>query len=219
MLIDIHAHHLVDNLDQIQFLDDRDFVGLHPWFINPLTYTEDFKLVSKRHRENNIAFIGETGLDKLKSPVDFDLQKKVFLDHLKLAIELKRPLVIHCLKAHNEFLEILKAENFQGKFLIHDYSGSEKEMQRYLQYDAYFSFGRSLFREQSKAQMVFKKTPIDRIFLETDDDKNITIKQVYDQAKLLLKRDDLEAQVLKNFLLFFNYTYDIRPANFPKNIC
>lgn len=219
MLIDIHTHHLLENVEHLQFLDDRDFVGLHPWFINGETYLEDFKKVSERHRLNNIAFIGETGLDKLKSTVDFELQKKVFLDHLQLSIELNRPLVIHCLKAHQEFLAILKEYKFKGKFLIHDFSGSESDMKKYLEYNAYFSFGRSLFREQSKAQKVFKKTPLDRIFLETDDDKKIMIKQVYAEANKLMNRSDLEVIILKNFLTFFNYTDYVRPANFPKNIC
>lgn len=219
MLIDIHAHHLRETKDSIVFLDNRDFVGLHPWFINPETYQNDFQVMSKRHRANNIAFIGETGLDKLKSTVDFELQKKVFLNHLALAIELKKPLVIHCLKAHHEFLAILNELKFEGRFLIHDFSGSEQEMKKYLKFDAYFSFGRSLFRENSKAQMVFKHSPIDRIFLETDDDKNLTIEKVYTEASILLNRTDLEDQIMKNFLSFFNYTHDIRPANFPKNLC
>lgn len=219
MLIDIHAHHLIETKDSIVFLDNRDFVGLHPWFINPETFQKDFQIISERHRACNIAFIGETGLDKLKSTVDFELQKKVFLDHLNLAIELKRPLVIHCLKAHHEFLAILNELKFAGRFLIHDFSGSEQEMKKYLKFDAYFSFGRSLFRENSKAQMVFKHAPLERVFLETDDDRNLTIEKVYKQANFLLNRNDLEDQLMKNFLMFFNYSDNIRPANFPKNLC
>lgn len=219
MLIDIHTHIKRDNPNHLEFLDDRDFVGLHPWFIKAESVESDFQQISNRHRSNSIAFIGETGLDKLKSTVDFELQRKIFLDHINLAIELNRPLVIHCLKAHQEFLSILKELNFKGKFLIHDYSGSEVEMKRYLQFDAFFSFGRSLFRENSKAQMVFKHTPVDRIFLETDDDKNLTIEKVYDQAKILINRSDLEDQILKNFLTLFKYSDYVRPADFPKNLC
>jgi TatD DNase family protein len=219
MLIDIHTHHKSTSTNSISLLDGEQFVGIHPWNIINDSVESDLEKLFNLHRRFEIPLIGETGLDRLKSSVPFDLQLSVFKKHLSLASELNRPLVIHCLKAHSDFLQLLKVEKWQGRFLIHDYSGGEVELKKYLNYDAYFSFGRSLFRDNSKAQAVVKKVPLERLFLETDDSTEYKIEDVYKQAAIILQRDDLEEKILSNFLTFFRYTDHISPTDFIENIC
>lgn len=219
MFIDIHTHIKREpSADVIEFLDNVHFVGIHPWFIKD-SFMSDFQEIERRHLNENIPFIGETGLDRLKSNVNFDTQLEVFKIHIELSIKLNRPLVIHCLKAHSDFLQLLKEIQYSGKFLIHDFSGGEKELDQYLKYNAYFSFGRSLFRENSKAEMVFKKVPLDRFFLETDDSTQYSIQEIYQRGAELRRLDSLEDQIIKNFLVFFNYANDLRPADIFKNFC
>ncbi len=220
MLIDIHTHteQTAINNEVLVLLDKRDFFGIHPWFINPKTYHDDLINLEHYLKSRPIAMIGETGLDRLKSEIDFDIQKEVFIFHLKLSMELARPVVLHVLRAHSEVLAILKDLKFNQKLLIHDYSGGESELRKYLNFDAYFSFGKSLFRQNSKATVLFTKISKDRIFLETDDELSLSIEEVYEKAKELRPDINIENQILNNFLNFF-YSYNHCASDVIKNIC
>jgi Tat protein secretion system quality control protein TatD with DNase activity len=50
-------------------------------------------------------------LDKLHP--NFDLQKDVFLKQIDIAETQKKPIIIHCVKAYSELLEILKSKNLK----------------------------------------------------------------------------------------------------------
>lgn len=204
MFIDIHSH--LDDANEINGIKLQDkvhFVGIHPWFIESNTLDDEKTKIKTMLDRDSWCLIGETGLDRLKSEVEFDLQLDVFNWHLNLAKQYHRPLVIHCLKAHSDFLEILKKNQLSLTFLIHDYSGGESELKEYLKFNIYFSFGHSLFREQSKAQMVFKKVPNERIFFETDDQKNYSIEQIYQKASELVPHLNWESICEKNLESFF----------------
>jgi TatD DNase family protein len=214
MFIDFHTHH--QHLQELALIDKVHFDGIHPWFIEIDIIEDQMANLEKKLINNELLLIGETGLDRLKSIVDFDLQRTVFLTHLELAKKYNKPIVIHCLKAHSDFLQILKNNYPQLRYVIHDFSGGEAELKKYLKFDIYFSFGKSIFRENSKAQTVFKKVPIDRLFFETDDHQDLKISDVYLKA-MELTQFDYEKQVEQNFLRFFNYSNDISPADIIKN--
>jgi TatD DNase family protein len=221
MLIDMHSHSLFNqNSNHLVLSDGIHFLGIHPWFIDLDKLEKQKKIIEELIKSKKLLMLGETGLDRLKSSVPIEIQIEVFLWHLEKAYEHNLPIVIHCLKAHSDLLGVLKKDQRTFRLLIHDYSGGEKELKDYLKYDVYFSFGRSLFRENSKAQMVFKKVPLNRIFLETDDSKDLSIDEIYLKAQSIRVDDLIERQIFENFLRFFNYSNDISPsdliANFTK---
>lgn len=69
-----------------------------------------------------------------------------------------------------------------------------------LQAGYYLSFGAALFRPNSHAAEALRQAPVDRFFLETDD-QEIDIKTVYTRAAEIrnLSVPDLKAQIWKNF--------------------
>jgi len=72
-----------------------------------------------------VAAVGEIGLDALLPSPPLDLQEKVFRAQLRLAVAAGRPVLIHCRKATERLLQILreeKAERVGGIF--HGFSGS-----------------------------------------------------------------------------------------------
>lgn len=150
-----------------------DFVipafGLHPWKVKkrPSDWLPQLKsfLADFPH-----AHIGECGLDRWIAEPDIDAQKAVFMTHLELAHELRRPLSIHCLKAWGALLECLAEIPLPPHALLHSYSGSLEFAQQLRQkHDPWFSFSGYFLQARKKDQCaVFSQLPSDRILMETD---------------------------------------------------
>lgn len=67
----------------------------------------------------------------------------------------------------------------------------------------YLSFGAAMFRQKSHAAESLRTTPLDRLFLETDD-AAISIEAVYERAAMILGIGvrELDGIVLGNFMRF-----------------
>ncbi|MBN2683318.1 MAG: TatD family hydrolase, partial [Bacteroidales bacterium] len=148
--------------------------------------------LSELIKKPNIVAIGEIGLDKAKS-VDFNVQTMVFKKQLELAANIKKPVILHCVKSFQEFyLEFANYPN--NTYIFHDYAANFKIATQFLKYDVFFSFGKSLLMSKSKALDAFMNLPLERIFLETDN-YEIDIKAIYKKAADLR---GLSIQILKN---------------------
>ena len=87
-------------------------IGWHPWYI-PIDVTrEEIDSTMTQFRSSLVKYdvpIGEVGLDwhpKWKSTRKQQLD--IFEQFLKYAEELRRPVVVHCVRAHHEILRLLK---------------------------------------------------------------------------------------------------------------
>jgi len=209
--IDIHTHRKEnrENVFSLQNINPEDFknegakarkhkvescfsVGIHPWYID--NSVEDKLNILKQIASNPaILAIGETGLDKL-CPVDFNLQKEIFNAQIFNAKEVKKPLIIHCVKAYNEIQQLLKNAQPNASVIFHGFRGKPQLAEELIKAGFYLSFGK-LFNEES-----LKITPLDRIFLETDD-KELKIEEIYSlvaEVKGVLV-DELIEKVGENF--------------------
>ena len=135
-------------------------VGLHP-----LHSDEDFSY--EKYQElasfSKVVAIGETGLDYFRGP-DKEKQKQVFLSQMKLAQELKKPVILHCRMAHNDLLEMLSG--FDNRGVIHCFSGTWLEAQRYLDLGFFIGFTGIIFKLDLKETIM--KAPLEKILVETD---------------------------------------------------
>lgn len=173
--------------------------GLHPWYINKQTLDEDLRKLKFKLTEKNCLAIGECGLDKL-SKVDFELQLFTFTEQIKLANELKKPLIIHCVKAFNELINCLNLNNNEVPVIIHGYNNNENIAKVLKDYGCFFSFGKALLGYDSNASKVIKSIGRKYIFLETDD-AELSIKYVYNKAAELLgvNLEIIQTQITENF--------------------
>ncbi len=114
--------------------------------------------------------IGETGLDFYKDWSDFTNQENLFREHIKLAQEVKKPLIIHCRSAGKRCVEILKemeAEKIGGVF--HCYSESIEIFNKIQDMNFIVSFtGAITFKNAHKLRNVVKQIPLEKIMVETD---------------------------------------------------
>ena len=142
--------------------------GIHPWHAHTASAGWQDRLRSLLG-ENPFTSIGECGLDHWITDPPMEIQRPVFIDQLRLAHELDRPLTIHCLKAWGVLLDAFAQAPPPTRFLLHSFSGSIEIARRLVPLGAYFSFsGHFLHPRKSAVLDVFRQLPPDRILLETD---------------------------------------------------
>lgn len=152
--------------------DHPDFVipafGIHPWHAHTAQPGWQQRLADLLTRYPQ-ASIGECGVDRWIETPDSSVQLPVFTAQIRLARELGRPLVIHCLKAWGLLEEAFAKEPPPPRFLLHSFNGSLETARRWLPHGAYFSFS-GYFLEPRKKHVadVFAALPRDRVLLETD---------------------------------------------------
>ena len=137
-------------------------VGVHP-----IHAQDDFDIKKLRSlaESHKVVAIGEIGLDYFRDYGEFkEKQKEIFIQQLDLAQELDLPVIIHCRKAHEDVLDILKDYNLKG--VIHCFTGRWRDAQRYLDLGFYIGMNGIMFKFDLKE--VIERTPLDKILLETD---------------------------------------------------
>lgn len=119
--------------------------------------------------EQKVVAIGEVGLDYHWPEPERDVQQAVFIDMVKLAVELDVPIIIHDREAHGDTLDILRQYGKGIRGVFHCYSGSLEMTAELLRMGFYFGFDGPLTYPNSKrARRVAENLPLDRILIETD---------------------------------------------------
>ncbi len=151
-------------------------VALHPE--NAVREKFDPEFYRRLIKENKkIVAIGETGLDygrDEKSGVRDDqkqLQKETFKKHIELAIEVEKPLIIHCRKAHDDILDILSfyfsLSSFVSRGVAHSFLGNYKQARRYRELGFKIAFN-GIITYARDYDKVILDTPLHDILIETD---------------------------------------------------
>jgi TatD DNase family protein len=149
-----------------------DFVfpafGIHPWHAHTATDGWQSRLAQLLEKHPH-ASLGEVGLDHWVSSPPMKIQVPVFIEQVRLAREMQRPLTIHCLKAWGALFEAFAVAPLPSTFLMHSFGGSIETARRLLPLGAYFSFsGYFLHERKATALDLVRQLPQDRILLETD---------------------------------------------------
>ena len=137
----------------------------------------NFAKIEELARDPKVVGIGETGLDYFKITNNEsrikEQQKELFVKHIELAQKVSKPLIIHCRDAHDDLLELLKANSYKLKAdagVMHFFGGEGawENLDKYLAMGFYISLaGVITFKNYEDAENI-KKIPLDRIIIETD---------------------------------------------------
>jgi len=151
--------------------------GIHPWYVEDLSELWEKKLLENLETHQD-SIVGEIGLDFHKK-IPKAKQKEVFEKQFKIACDLKRPVNIHCVRAHGAMADIM--EKYIGRkklesepseeakrmnIILHSYAGKEEMTKRILGLNANFYFSFSLMA--AKKDENFKNIPLDNLLIETD---------------------------------------------------
>ncbi len=114
--------------------------------------------------------IGEIGLDYYYTFSEKWEQKRAFIEQLSVALDLHKPVIIHCRDASDDLFDIIRRTEFQAlSGVIHCFSGTKSEAMQLIRLGWYLSFNGILtFKNSRSIQDILSSLPIDRILIETD---------------------------------------------------
>lgn len=155
----------------------------------------DLIMIKGLAKKNKVMAIGEIGLDFHYDRSPRDIQREAFRKQIRLASELKMPIVIHSREADQEVMDILKEEGAfsderkswfpkrpdptgyvkggelidDARVLLHCYSGSAELGRQYVKLGATLSIaGPVTYKNNRKTIAVVEEVPIDFLLVETD---------------------------------------------------
>ena len=210
--VDIHTHGCVLEsevrkicvhlLGREKPLPDGEFVaGVHPWDVGGLSKDVlDFFLET----HPGMIGIGEIGLDFARRGADKVLQSDWLNTQLGLAEREFLPVVLHCVKAYNEIQAELKKYRLKA-VLFHGFIGSPELMEELVGQGYYLSFGEFSLHSPKTTESL-KMIPLDRLFLETDDDPGADINLIYGKVAVLrgVTMESLKEAIFNNYKQVFH---------------
>ena len=144
----------------------------HPGAKEEFDYDYFLNLVKKE----KVVAIGECDLEyfsyqrqKLQ-----EKQKNLFIQHIGLANEANKPLIIHCRDAHDDLLEILRLEAKLPSGVMHFFTGTLEQAKKYIELGFYISFSGVITFPSRKGETagaydeIIKNIPLEKILIETD---------------------------------------------------
>ncbi len=174
-------------------------IGIHPWKIIEEDVEQELAFIERKLPNENCLALGECGLDK-RIAIPIDLQISVFESQLQLAEKYKKPVIIHCVAAFQEVIEIKNRLKSTVPMIIHGFSKSEVLAKQLIDNGFYLSFGKYLIQNPA-LESIFKSVPNDKFFLETD-----TIEQgIQEVYALASKYKNIEITQLQEII---NTNYD-----------
>jgi TatD DNase family protein len=154
-----------------RFPELRYAVGVHPldtehWQSDTVTVLRQAALDDPR-----VVAIGELGLD-LYRDTNIERQLEVLEPQLDLAVELDRPVIVHCRDAAAPMLELFAARARRGavpRGVMHCWGGTPEEMEAFLGHGFLISFsGTVTFPKAEAIQACARQVPADCYMVETD---------------------------------------------------
>ena len=156
-------------------------LGVHPWHTKDIHLEKEIDKIKRYAYSKNVIAIGECGLDKLKGAV-LEAQIDIFKAHALIAEELKKPLIIHCVRAYQEIISIHQKINPIVPWIIHDFNKNEKLADQLIKSGFILSFGKSLCDNKPYLLKLFSELPDDYYFFETDEETGVKLKLLYECA-------------------------------------
>lgn len=164
---DIHTHNplavnAVINLDRNALPERPDAlysVGWHPWWgvDNP-----DLDWVERTASDPRVALVGECGIDRLRGG-DIEAQIELTRRHALLAERLRKPLILHIVRAWSEILALRARLKPSVPWIIHGFRGNKALADQLIRAGFILSLG-------PKAPEALRVSlPPDKILNETDE--------------------------------------------------
>lgn len=172
--VGLHPVHLQKRI--IEYRDDEE---LSPGEIKTIGEEFDYGKYLELAKDEKVVAIGEVGLDYKHFEQGDDIpdligkQKEIFLEFIKMANEVEKPVIIHCwgnyaeTKAYNDILEILRENPVEKRGIMHSFMGSHKTAKQFV--DLGFKLGLSgVITYSSSYDRLIREVDLKNIVLETD---------------------------------------------------
>ncbi len=207
--VNIHTHHVGEGINILDVGEGKAWVekeekrelvegqnvfysvGVHPMKLNELGESV-FVGIEDTARMEKVIAIGECGLDR-RSPIGMKTQEEILAVQVGLAEALRKPLIIHCVKAYSELIAMKRRTGSSVPWIVHGYNNNEQILRQLLNHGLYISVGAALLDSRSNAFRLLRMIPAERLFLENDD-KEVEISVIYEAASAIF---EVDVEVLK----------------------
>ena len=145
--------------------------GMHPHYAKDFTDKME-ETIRNCLKHKKAVGVGECGLDYSRCESNADIQKEVFLKHIRIAKDLHKSLVIHSREAEDDVYDILIQEEMQEwPIHVHCFTGDHRQLHRFVNEFPNMCFGFTnliSYPTATTTHEVVKSIPLDRVLLETD---------------------------------------------------
>lgn len=145
-------------------------LGLHPIVIeehNDAALEHLACCLEARHEK--LVAIGEIGLDLYMANPQFERQQALLDAQLQLAKRFDLPVILHSRRTHDKLAVHLRRAGLVRTGVIHGFSGSLQQAQRFVALGYYIGVGGTITYERaSKTRDVMARLPLSVLVLETD---------------------------------------------------
>lgn len=209
--INIHGHRQASSIDEwvMMNLMAKDFppddiengyysVGFHPYNLEKADELETLDKVQRAVEHPRVLAVGEIGLDK-SIEVPMEKQMRIFEKQVAIAESANLPVVLHVVRAFNEMVGFMKAQQPVVPMIIHGYNGSPQMAEELVKAGFLISFGEAITGEHSKIAEALQRVPVEKMFLETDEG-DMDIRELYQFAAVIkgVSEDHLRLQMYEN---------------------
>lgn len=205
VLFDVHTHRKTKEVgvlsieqctlnDSLSHRNSPFSISIHPWDIHK---GYDIARLEFYGAHPNCMAIGETGLDKLSG--DFQLQERIFLDHIEVAKRVKKPLILHCVKAFEECLMLLKQTEFLHGVVFHGFNKHPNLAGQLIKNGYYISLGAFFLKENPNFERFLIQSNFKGVLFETDNNTSIKIDELYQKAQQIHPNLDIRKTLTETF--------------------
>ena len=175
-------------------------VGIHPWAVEEV----DVEAALRYIESAPAVAIGEIGLDFFRD-IDKELQTELFIKQLDIAERRNLPVILHCVRAYNEVLNIIRGRNLPA-VVFHSYIGSIEQTKTVIERGYYVSLS-DMSLGSSRTVDALSVVPLSRLFAETDmgEGEPKSIVSVYEQVAEIkgVSVEELREQIWINYKRVF----------------
>lgn len=189
-ILDIHTHHPAPQPEAVISVSPEDFnpvegqlysVGIHPWLTTGEITDEMWQKLEESSRHPQVVAIGECGVDLVKGGPLFK-QMLVLKRQIELSETVGKPLILHCVQAHDIIIGIKRDLKPVQKWLVHGFRGKPTIAGMLTSAGIRLSFG-TKFNEKSVAVV-----PEGMLLAETDESEE-SIEDVIRRLSVIAGRD------------------------------
>lgn len=202
MLLDIHTHKplpqpeavadlsalLAETVCLPAVLTDGEgaySIGIHPWTTLEAPTEELWRLIETAAGLDNVRALGECGVDLTKGGPMFR-QLQVMKRMVEISEKVRKPLIIHDVKAHDIIMGLRRDLRPEQKWVIHGFRGKPQLAEQLLHAGCLLSFG-----EKFNPDTV-RTLPREMILVETDESP-LSIEEIVSRLSESRGEDMLEA--------------------------
>jgi len=151
-----------------QYDDLYAAIGIHP--SESKAFNIDLSWIEENINNPKVVAIGEIGLDYYWDKMYKAEQKELFINQIKLANKLSKPIIVHMREATKDTYDILKEyKDFNTLGVMHCYSSSKESAKQFIDLNMYISLaGPVTFKNAHTPKEVAKEIDLDHLLVETD---------------------------------------------------